>query len=147
MAKGAEQRSPRHVAMDLLSRREHTRLQLSDKLRLRGYPQEEIDEALRRLTEEGLQSDRRFAEAWLRQRRERGYGPARIRREMAERGVSGELIDMVMDCDFDWDASMREQRRRKFGDDLPPDYRERMKQARFLQNRGFSSDAVMRLFR
>ncbi len=140
-------RSPRHAAMDLLARREHTQQQLSDKLLARGYPRQEIDEALQRLASEGLQSDRRFAEAWLRQRRERGYGPARIRRELAERGVSSELIDAVMACDFDWDASMREQRRRKFGDELPDDYRERMKQARFLQNRGFSSDAVMRLFR
>ncbi|WP_457675820.1 regulatory protein RecX, partial [Thiolapillus sp.] len=96
---------------------------------------------------EGLQSDARFAEAFVHQRSERGYGPLRIRRELTERGVDDALIAEAMDTGFDWDASMQEQRRRKFGDALPADYRERMRQARFLQNRGFSADAVMRLFR
>ncbi len=143
----ATPRSARHAAMDLLSRREHTRRQLADKLRSRGYDDTEIDEAITRLADEGLQSDARFAEAYVHQRRERGYGPLRIRRELAERGVDDGLIAAAMDGGFDWDASMQEQRRRKFGEALPEDYRERMRQARFLQNRGFSADAVMRLFR
>ena len=143
----ATPRSARHAAMDLLSRREHTRRQLADKLRSRGYDEAEIDEAIARLADEGLQSDARFAEAYVHQRRERGYGPLRIRRELAERGVDDGLIAAAMDGGFDWDASMQEQRRRKFGEALPEDYRERMRQARFLQNRGFSADAVMRLFR
>ncbi len=145
--RAAAPRSARHAAMDLLSRREHTRRQLADKLRSRGYDEAEIDEAIARLADEGLQSDARFAEAYVQQRRERGYGPLRIRRELAERGVDDGLIAIAMDAAFDWDASMREQRRRKFGEALPDDYRERMRQARFLQNRGFSADAVMRLFR
>jgi len=49
--------------------------------------------------------------------------------------------------DDQWDAMMTEQRVRRFGNALPQDYRARMKQARFLQNRGFSPEAVMRLFR
>jgi regulatory protein len=140
-------RSVRHVAMDLLSRREHTRAQLHEKLRARGFEPGEIADAIERLREEGLQSDARFAESWVYQRSRKGYGPLRIRRELAERGVDDALIGEAMDIDFDWNASMREQRSRKFGELLPEDYRERMRQARFLQNRGFSADAVMRLFR
>ncbi len=143
----APPRSARHVAMDLLSRREHSRQQLSEKLRVRGYDPEDIERTLDRLAAEGLQSDRRFAEAWVYQRSQKGYGPLRIRRELLERGVPEALARDALEVDFDWQASMQEQRRRRFGEALPEDYRERMKQARFLQNRGFSADAVMRLFR
>ena len=143
----APPRSARHVAMDLLSRREHSRQQLSEKLRMRGYDPEEVENTLDRLAAEGLLSDRRFAEAWVYQRSQKGYGPLRIRRELLERGVPEALARDALEVDFDWQASMQEQRRRRFGEALPEDYRERMKQARFLQNRGFSADAVMRLFR
>ena len=143
----APPRSARHAAMDLLSRREHSRQQLSEKLRVRGYDPEDIERTLDRLAAEGLQSDRRFAEAWVYQRSQKGYGPLRIRRELLERGVPEALARDALEVDFDWQASMQEQRRRRFGEALPEDYRERMKQARFLQNRGFSADAVMRLFR
>jgi SOS response regulatory protein OraA/RecX len=47
----------------------------------------------------------------------------------------------------EWDDMMREQRARKYGETIPAGYSERMKQARFLQNRGFSPESVMRLFR
>jgi SOS response regulatory protein OraA/RecX len=42
---------------------------------------------------------------------------------------------------------MIRQRIRKYGVAIPNDYAERMKQARFLQNKGFSPESVMRLFR
>ena len=46
-----------------------------------------------------------------------------------------------------WDESMQKQRVRRFGEAIPDDHPQRMKQARFLQNRGFYPEAVMRLFR
>jgi regulatory protein len=42
----------------------------------------------------------------------------------------------------DWGRAAREARRRKFGASPPADYRERAKQARFLQYRGFSSEQI-----
>ena len=60
-----------------------------------------------------------------------------------ERGVEPETIDQAFDTtETDWVHAAREARRRKFGLSPPADYRERAKQARFLQYRGFSSDQI-----
>ena len=77
-----------------------------------------------------------------------GFGPIKIRYELRQKGVSEGLVDDYFSgLDIDWQSSMAGQRIKKFGDSLPVDYKEKMKQARFLQNRGFSPESVMRLFR
>ena len=63
----------RVAAMDLLARREHSQRELRTKLE-RRFPPEQVDETLQTLAAEGLQSDSRFAEAYVRQRSQRGYG-------------------------------------------------------------------------
>jgi regulatory protein len=55
--------------------------------------------------------------------------------------------DYLSSLDVDWESSMAGERSKKFGNSIPVDYKEKMKQARFLQNRGFSPGSVMRLFR
>ena len=140
--------SARNTAMDLLSRRDHSRKQLSDKLQQRGFEADEIAVALDKLQQEHLLNDARFCESYLHQRVQRGYGPLRIRQELAQRGVSAEVIALCMESSEDgWVECMQIQREKKFGKDMPEDYKEMTKQARFLQNRGFSPEAVMRLFR
>ena len=63
--------------------------------------------------------------------------------ELRERGVDAETINSSLEeAETDWVQAAREARRRKFGVSLPRDYRERAKQARFLQYRGFSSDQI-----
>ncbi len=142
------QRSARNVAMDLLSRREHSRAELASKLCQREFATGEIDEALDRLQQEGLQSDQRFCENFIYFRAKKGRGPVRIRHELSQKGVSDTLIEEQMErLDLDWREIMEQERCKKFGDQVPVDYREKSKQARFLQNRGFSADEVMRLFR
>ena len=54
-----------------------------------------------------------------------------------------EAIETALDASGeDWPAQAREARRRKFGGTPPADFRQRAKQARFLQYRGFSADQV-----
>lgn len=58
-------------ALSLLASAEHTRKGLARKLTARGFGEEEVSGALRRLAEEKLLDDRRYAELWIgfRQRR------------------------------------------------------------------------------
>ena len=141
-------RSARHTAMDLLARRDHSRKQLQQKLASRGFDLEEVETVLDGLQRDRLLDDERYAEAYIRQRVERGYGPLRIRHELLEQGIESEPISRLMaSYSEQWPEVMRQQRCKKFGASLPEDARERMKQARFLQNRGFSPESVMRLFR
>jgi len=142
------QRSARNTAMDLLSRREHSRVELVSKLKQRQFSEQEISQALDRLQQEGLQSDQRFAENFMYYRAKKGCGPVRIRLELIQKGIHEDDIDVLLsDLEHSWDEAMQQQREKKFGPDIPVDYKEKMKQARFLQNRGFSPESVMRLFR
>ncbi len=141
-------RSARNTAMDLLSRREHSRSELVEKLRQREFDAEAIEQALDYLQQEGLQSDQRYAESYVYQRAQKGFGPLKIEYELRQRGIADHIIESVMRPEQEsWSERMRQQRARKFGDRPPEEYAEKMKQARFLQNRGFSPELVMRLFR
>ena len=142
------ERSARNTAMDLLARRDHSRHELQQKLKQRGFESEEIESALNYLQRENLQSDRAYAESYLRSRQQKGFGPVRIEYELRDRGVSETIIsDCLQLAQDDWENVLNSERCKKYGLDIPKEYPERMKQARFLQNRGFSSEMVMRLFR
>lgn len=141
-------RSARNTAMDLLSRREHSRHELEQKLLQRDFDAEEISQALDRLQQEGLQSDQRYAESYVYLRAQKGFGPLKIEYELRQRGINDQIVESAMRLEQgSWSERMQQQRSRKFGNYLPDDYAEKMKQARFLQNRGFSPELVMRLFR
>lgn len=132
--------SPRRAAMDLLARREHTRRELLDKLGSR-FPAEQLAAELEQLCREGLQSDARFAESFVRGRALRGYGPQRIAQELRQRGVAAELAAEAMaTADIDWLAQLRALSERRFGRLPPADTRERARRWRFLQQRGFGGE-------
>ncbi len=130
--------------MDLLARREYGAAELSVKL-LRRFPshQDEIEQEIYRLTAEGLQSDLRLAESFLRVRSGRGQGPLKIKAELRARGVSAAVIaEAFAACDLDWVALAKTACCRRFGEQVPTDIRDRAKRSRFLQGRGFSFDQI-----
>ena len=148
MAEKKVESNIRNKAMDLLARREHSEQELRQKLKTREYDTDAIDEILQALKEDRLQSDERFTESYVNHRFNAGVGPLKIRYELRQKGVSDRLGDEFLEPLSDqWDELMTRQRIRKYGASIPNDYAERMKQARFLQNRGFSPESVMRLFR
>ena len=135
-------------ALDLIAGREHTAHELRRKLISRGYDTDAVDQQLQRMRQERLLCDARFTEAYVHRRVGAGVGPLKIRHELEQKGIETDLVQRFLDPLGDrWDEMMAQQRVRRFGVTLPQDYRARMKQARFLQNRGFSPEAVMRLFR
>ena len=137
----------RRTAMDLLARREHGRFELTRKLRQRGAPDEMIDTALDRLTEEGLLSESRYLESFVSYRARSGYGPSRIRDELGQRGLQRADIELALrESGINWQAQLEDVWRRKFSGQLPVDARERAKQGRFLAYRGYSMEMIGRLF-
>ena len=129
------------AALKMLMRREHSKLELFNKLKLKGYDDEIIDSAITQLTEQNYQSDERFAEAFILMRFNQGKGPVRIASELKLRGISSFNLS-----DFDWFKSAKEIRKKKFGDLDPLDFKEQAKQKRFLQSRGFSLDQINQSF-
>lgn len=133
----------RKKAMDYLARREYGKEELRAKLRDFGFDAETAHAAVERLTDDGLQSDRRFVESFVQSRISQGKGPVRIRLDLNGRGIDAELVtDFLRGADCDWITLAREVRQRKFGSARPRDFREKARQMRFLQYRGFEPDQV-----
>ena len=138
----------RRAAMDLLARREHGWVELTRKLRQRGAPDELIEAALERLTQEGLLSEARYLQAYIAYKARAGYGPLRIREALSQRGLNrGDIEQALREAQVDWSEQLQQVWQRKFAAALPRDPRERAKQVRFLSYRGYPSDLVARLLR
>jgi regulatory protein len=134
--------------MDLLARREYGIRELEQKLIQKGCPREIAAVAVDGLKRDGLVSDERFAESLVQNRRERGYGPLRIERELQEKGIAHSVIDQWLNPrDSAWLDVLREVHRRKYGAMAPESYQERARRARFLQSRGFSAEQVMKVLK
>lgn len=132
-------------ALALLTRREHSRAELMEKLRAAGGEDGTISALLDELEALQLQDDGRFAEALVRSRVIKGYGPATISQLLRQKGVAQELIEATLEAVDDWLALAEEVRCRRFGSELPVGQVAQAKQIRFLQYRGFSLSHACRL--
>jgi regulatory protein len=131
------------AALTLLARREHSRRELTRKLAAGGFPANVVARALAALERSGALREARFTESFVRSRVAKGQGPQRIRAELAQRGIADtEIEDALREADIDWLATIRAVRRKRFGAELPREFRERARQARFLEYRGFDAAQV-----
>ncbi len=139
--------SAKNKAIELLSRREHSQVELQQKLKQRGFNEQHIKQALLELNESKLQSDERFAESYIRARSRKGFGPARIKQELRERGISNDAIETIFNaCEIDWEQLLREVHKKKFRT-IPNDFKEQAQQKNFLQYRGFYFEQIEMLFK
>ena len=137
----------RKKAMDFLARREYGQAELAKKLADKGYKRTLVDDEIARLGEEGLQSDTRFAEAFVQSRINQGKGPVRIRADLSQRGIRDGVIDGALEeSGCDWYELAIQERVKKFGSELPADFKEKARQMRFLQYRGFEQDHIQSAF-
>lgn len=128
------------AALHYLMRREHSQLQLQQKLVVK-FPEQAslIDEVIGVLASENYQSDARFADAYLHARVLRGNGPKKIKYELMQRGIKADGIEAAFArADIDWLALRETTRQKKFGGaPLPKEFLEKAKQLSYLQQKGF----------
>lgn len=85
-----------NYAVSLLSRRDHTKKEISDKLRLKGYSQY-IDSVTEKLTNQGYLNDERFAKMFVRELISlKGYGKRRIEQELIRKGVDRDTVREIL---------------------------------------------------
>ena len=133
----------RASALNLLARREHSKLELRRKLGRYGATDDLIEETIALLAERDYQSDARFTDAYVSSRLGRGFGPLRILAGLRERGVDCSLREL--DQVADWTELCSNVRVKKFGISAPTDRSEWQRQARFLHGRGFSESLIRRV--
>ncbi|MCP4413904.1 MAG: regulatory protein RecX [Gammaproteobacteria bacterium] len=151
----------RKSMMGLLARREHSRQELFQKMQQKGYPPDLINNSLDDFIECDWLSDSRYAEMLLRSRLLKYHGPVKIKMELKQKGVSELIIQQCFDAfsyknggiDIQlmnnnnvelhdlWPKLATEALNKKFSS-KPVDQKERIRQYRFLQQRGFQHDHI-----
>ncbi len=138
----------RQTAGRLLARREYAVRELHQRLLGRDFDAAQVAQVIAELQRENLLSDERFAESFVHARVARGDGPLKLRAALYERGVDDTLVARFVPDDYaSWAERMEAVRARRFGARRPQAYREWARQARFLQQRGFSAEHIRRLLR
>jgi regulatory protein len=133
--------SLRQRALEALSRREYSRVELRRRLAAHTEDESVLDQLLDTLEHEKLLSNQRFAES-LSHRRSEKYGLRRLEGEWAQHGLDENIIaeqtarlkeTEVERCEAVWN--------KKFGV-APEDMQQRARQQRFLASRGFDAETI-----
>ena len=141
MTKQSQQSKCYATALKMLMRREHSKLELRQKLNLKDFDDAVINDSISLLAEQKYQSDERFSEAFILMRFNQGKGPIKISMELKSRGITE--FDLTL---FNWFELAKDVKYIKFGDSKFLDYKEKSKQKRFLQSRGFGFDEINQAF-
>jgi regulatory protein len=132
----------------LLTRREHSRKEIQDKLAIKGYDRNQVLGVIDELAQESWQDDVRFAESYARVRSQKGFGPVRIAYELKQQGIAPDTIDKIVRATTDnWTNLLEQVYTKKYPETVAMDSSERANRIRFLQQRGFSSAMIHDLFK
>jgi regulatory protein len=136
----------RAQAIRLLARREFARTELEARLLAKGAAREEVHALLDDLVRLGYLSDLRYARAFAAHNAGR-YSRRSISGELKAKGVNAEAIEAALaEAPGDDAATLEALWRRRFGR-VPGDERDKARQVRFLQARGFGVSAILALLR
>ncbi len=127
----------------MLAHREHSVSELATKLYTYSDQTEVVNDLVSNLVQDDYISDKRFCEMLCRSRFNKGIGPIRLRHELNQHEIDSNLIETYLaQYEDKWVDRLIEIRNRKYGDEKPADYKEWSRQARFLQQRGFSLEHI-----
>jgi regulatory protein len=132
-------------ALNFLARREHSQLELAQKLQTRGFDAAVVQATLEKLVAKNFLSDQRFAECFTAERVRRGYGPIRIQQELQQRGVSESIIESVLrGYKNEWFTHAQSvwQKYKRTHPAIVDSDDSKLKQQKFLYQRGFSFDHI-----
>jgi regulatory protein len=137
----------RKECLRLLTRRDHSRKEIQDKLAFKGYNRSEVSSVVDELSQQSWQDDKRYAESYARVRSQKGFGPVRIAYELRQQGIEAETIeDIVRSMESVWQDILMQVFIKKYAKLETVDSNERSKRIRFLLQRGFSSAMINDLF-
>lgn len=130
-------------AVSLLAKRDYSSGELSRTLLRMTENSECVDGALQRLIVSGYLDDERLVIHLVDKHIRKKHGPTRIRQEVRQKGFPQELVEQTLEkTGVDWYAMARELKVSKFGEKPASDAKEKNKQVRYLQYKGFSMDMI-----
>jgi regulatory protein len=129
-------------SLDIISRREHSEHELTNKLLKKFKSHELIDAVVEKLKINNLVNDERYAEIYVRIRKRKGFGPKKIIYELSVRGISNSISSNAILDEGGWKEIAKNVFNKKYKDGVSSDYKDKSKQKSFLQNRGFSFQEI-----
>ena len=133
-------------ALDIISRREHSQKELTDKLIKKFNIPELVDLVINSLLDKNLINDYRYSEAYVVARKRKGFGPKKIVYELISRGINENTASKVINIEGGWQDAALKAFNKKYKVGIGKDFKEQNKQKVFLQNRGFSFEEIDSVF-
>ncbi len=123
-----------------LSMREHSKLELEEKLLKKYFEKDLILQCINEFSEKDLQSDYRYAESFIRTKFNDHKGEIFIRSSLKNKGVRADVIDKILleYDDDDWLAQAISALEKKTFKNNITELDKKKKQNIFLNNRGFT---------
>lgn len=133
-------------ALRLLARREHSRAELRRKLAPHAEEGVDLEALLDDFTRRGWLSEERFVEQTVRAKA-RKYGPLKIAHHLRGKGIDEAGVERgLAQARAEEGEALASAWRSRFGR-LPADEAEKARQVRFLQQRGFALEAILRFLK
>jgi regulatory protein len=131
-------------ALSLLSRREHSRKELTQKLLAHADSEAQLEAVLNEMETLNFLSNDRFIESVVHRKGLR-FGVMKLRQELAGHGLDSDKVKQALDAAkaTEYDRAL-DVWKRKF-DRPAADIAEKAKQMRFLAARGFSGEIVRKI--
>lgn len=133
----------RSYAFALLTRRDYSQAELTEKLNQYAIDPEEVTHLVEELVQQNYQNDQRVAEQTLASQIRKGKGLQRIKQALKAKQLDTELIYEELQ-EVDWLEQAYQLKVKKFGTDIAKDPKVKAKQIRFLQYRGFDMEVIMK---
>jgi len=130
-------------AVSLLAKKNYASGDMHRQLTRLTEKTEDVERVLRLLTDNHYLNDAQFSAYLFDKHVKKLHGPTRIKQELRQKGFSQALIEQELEkSNIDWYALAKEARVRKFGEMLPTDTKDKNKQIRHLQYKGFAMDMI-----
>ncbi len=139
-------------ALRILTGRDHSRYELVQKLKQRGFSPDIIEKVVLECQRLDYVDDNRTSRVYIRQLMRKGYGAKRIRVELERKGLSerpdqGVISQMISDIDeLEVAGRIFKKNIKRFEREIDPRKRKN-KIYRFLLARGFSSETIRKLIK
>ncbi|MBB1585148.1 regulatory protein RecX [Serratia sp. OS31] len=130
-------------AVSLLAKKNYASGEMHRQLSRLTESTGDIERVLRRLTDNHALNDAQLLAYLFDKHVKKMHGPTRIKQEMRQKGFPAALIEQGIDNgDIDWYQLAKAARIKKFGEALPSEPKEKNRQIRHLQYKGFTMDMI-----
>jgi len=140
------------TAVRILAHRDHSKYELKQKLRQRGFENRDIDAVIAECKRLDYINDRRTARIYILQLKRKCFGKRYIQMALKKKRLGGAAIEQILPENY-LDADERENagklldKKRKAFEREPDDKKRRNKMYRFLYSRGFGKEVIAELIR